>query len=52
MTSTVVCPAYEAETIEHQPLNEYEYRCLQCGATFNADGSEPPRTDADVPNVL
>ncbi|HET7322919.1 MAG TPA: hypothetical protein VFJ06_01160 [Halococcus sp.] len=42
MTATVVCPACAAETIEHQPLGEYEYRCLRCGSTFDASGDESP----------
>lgn len=52
MTSTVVCPNCEAETIEHQPLDEYEYRCLRCGATFDAGGNEPPLADSDDPHAL
>ena len=51
MTSTVVCPNCKAETIDHQPLDEYEYRCLQRGTTFNASGDEQPHADSDAPDV-
>lgn len=47
MTSTVVCPNCKADTVERQPLDEYEYRCLQCGTMFDAAGGEQPRTDSD-----
>jgi ribosomal protein L37AE/L43A len=51
VTSTVVCPACEAETIEHQLLAEGEYRCLRCGATFDAGGGESPLADSDDPHT-
>lgn len=53
VTSTIVCPACEAETIEHQLFaeDESEYRCLRCGATFNAGGGEPPLADSDALHV-
>lgn len=34
--ATVICPVCLSENIEHLAVDELEYRCLDCHATFDA----------------
>lgn len=35
----VTCPVCRSETVERLPLEDLDYRCLDCSASFSADGT-------------
>ena len=55
MTATIVCPACGSENVESLPaagaVAANGYRCLDCGAEFDASGGESPLNDSDDPDA-